>query len=82
MLFEPGENYKIEGHDRDNGAVSGSESDSPAASGGVEQDCKAFDLVSKRDFMIRRGRNNQILMRSIMRNVFDEKQEKNSNFIA
>jgi hypothetical protein len=30
----------------------------------------------KRDFVARRGRNNVLLMRSIQRNVFDEKDKE------
>ena len=32
-----------------------------------------FDQLVKRDFVARRGRNNVLMMRSIQRNVFDEK---------
>ena len=34
-----------------------------------------FDQVAKRDFVVRRGRNNRLLVRSIKKNVFDEKQD-------
>jgi len=42
-----------------------------------------FKQVSKRDFLVRRGRNSRILIRAIEKNVFDEKTEdhpKNKNF--
>ena len=48
----------------------------PADDVTVLEDCEAFDQIAKRDFVVRRGRNNRILMRSIMRNVFDEKAEE------
>lgn len=35
-----------------------------------------FDQVAKRDFIVRRGRNNRILISSIMKNVFDDKLEE------
>lgn len=35
-----------------------------------------FDQLIKRDFVARRGRNNVLLMRSIQRNVFDEKDQE------
>lgn len=35
-----------------------------------------FDQVAKRDFIVRRGRNNRILINSIMKNVFDDKLEE------
>lgn len=35
-----------------------------------------FDQVAKRDFIVRRGRNNRLLIRSIMKNVFDDKLEE------
>ena len=34
-----------------------------------------FKQVSKRDFLVRRGRNSRILIRAIEQNVFDEKTE-------
>ncbi len=63
MLFEPGPAHKF--HEE-----SGSEETD------VLDDFQAFDQISKRKFVVRRGRNNRILMRSIMQNVFDEKGEK------
>ena len=35
-----------------------------------------FDQVAKRDFVVRRGRNNRLLVRSILKNVFEEKQDE------
>ena len=35
-----------------------------------------FDQLVKRDFVARRGRNNVLMMRSIQRNVFDEKDQE------
>ena len=31
-----------------------------------------FDMLSKRSYMVRRGRNNQLLMRPILEMIFDE----------
>jgi len=36
------------------------------------EDLQMFEQLIKRDFVARRGRNNRILMRSIMKNVFNE----------
>ena len=35
----------------------------------IEED---FDALSKRSFLIRRGRNNRLTLRPIMQNIFDE----------
>lgn len=39
------------------------------------EDYEAFEQVAKRDFVVRRGRNNRILVRAITRNVFDEEPQ-------
>lgn len=35
-----------------------------------------FDHAAKRDFVVRRGRNNRIFFRPIVRNVFNESSEE------
>jgi|LauGreDrversion4_2_1035121.scaffolds.fasta_scaffold619782_1 hypothetical protein len=40
------------------------------------EDVQMFEQLIKRDFVARRGRNNRILMRSIMKNVFNEKVDE------
>lgn len=61
LIFEPAQSFKPE-------PLSEPESD-------AAEEQSMFDQVAKRDFVVRRGRNNRILMRSIMKNVFDEKNE-------
>lgn len=78
MLFEPGQAYKtpselekLKLEDKNDPSEAEDEYDNVIA-----EDFEAFDQISKRDFVVRRGRNNRILMRSIMRNVFDEKLDE------
>ena len=40
------------------------------------EDLQMFEQLIKRDFVARRGRNNRILMRSIMKNVFNEQVDE------
>lgn len=78
MLFEPGQAYKTPGEleklkREDKNDPSEAEDEHINV---IAEDYEAFDQISKRDFVVRRGRNNRILMRSIMRNVFDEKLDE------
>ena len=40
------------------------------------EDIEMFDHAAKRDFVVRRGRNNRIFFRPIMRNIFNESADE------
>jgi hypothetical protein len=61
-LFEPGPAYKS--------ALVETIEDSKL------EDIEMFDHAAKRDFVVRRGRNNRIFFRPIVRNVFNEPSDE------
>lgn len=65
-MFEPGEAY-----------VYSKESDQPDQT--KQEEVSMFEQIAKRNFVARRGRNNRILFRSILSNVFSEKDDDQNN---
>jgi len=80
-IFEPGSAFNDFGGSEETEASVGEEKESPfieenkQASVQVEE---MFDVAAKRNFVARRGRNNRILLKPILQNVFkDTSAEEN-----
>lgn len=65
-MFEPGEAYVFQ-----------KESSQPDH--GKQEEASMFEQIAKRNFVARRGRNNRILFRSILSNVFRERDDDQNN---
>ena len=65
-LIEPGEGFEP----REEKTVDDSEADQDPD----QETLQALDQLANRNFVVRRGRNNRILAKAIVKNVFDDTQ--------